>query len=155
MRNESEWLRWKIENNPSIQEQIEKWIYLIGDSEPNEVSDFLKRRGVSDSGIDVLLRYQTESLAEGERNCFIIATVRLPIAIQGKGWFKSFLTYCCEVNPWESVMLEDVGNKKLQAFCRKMGFKVPNSFFNTTYLVNEERVSELGSAALKQFGEYV
>ena len=107
---------------------------------------------IQENGIIVGLRQRT-NLYSGD--CLTIHVVQLPEEIQNKGWFKSFLKLCCESNPWNDVVIEDVKNPHLLAFCQKHNFKVLAEFYPDTYIVNSEEIMALDIPPLKRYEDYL
>ena len=107
---------------------------------------------IEENGIIVGLRQRT-NLYNGD--CLTVHVVQLPEKIQNKGWFKSFLKLCCESNPWIDVVIEDVKNPYLLAFCQKHKFKVLADFYPDTYIVNSEEIMALEILPLKQYEDYL
>ncbi|ENB4343301.1 hypothetical protein ABHP84_003951 [Vibrio parahaemolyticus] len=98
------------------------------------------RCNIGSSGISLLMRCQTNDIDE---LCLVIATVRLDEPLQGKGWFKSFLKYCIDINPWKIVAIEDVDNLRLRTFCKNSGFTPISKFFSTSFIVNQPFMKNL------------
>lgn len=107
---------------------------------------------IEENGIIVGLRQRT-NLYNGD--CLTIHVVQLPEKIQNKGWFKSFLKLCCKSNPWNDVVIEDVKNPYLLAFCQKHKFKVLDDFYPDTYIVNSEEIMALEIPPLKRYEDYL
>ena len=74
---------------------------------------------------------------------------------KNKGWFKSFLKLCCKSNPWNDVVIEDVKNPYLLAFCQKHKFEVLDDFYPDTYIVNSEEIMALEIPPLKRYEDYL
>lgn len=132
--------------NQSIKAQMEKWIAavieehdLYGEVRKND------RCNMSSNGISLLMRCQTNHIDD---LCLVIATVRLDESLQSQGWFKSFLNYCIDINPWQIVAIEDVDNLRLREFCKNSGFTPISNFFSTSFIVNQQFVKSL---TLKEF----
>lgn len=100
----TEYLKWLIAESPSTTQQLMAWLQRAKryNREMKEHRDGVQ---IEDNGIIVGLRQRT-NLYDGD--CLTIHVVELPEEIQNKGWFKSFLKLCCESNPWNDVVIEDV-----------------------------------------------
>lgn len=145
------YLKWLAAESPSTTQQLLAWL----DRAKHYSSDMKEHREgvqIEDNGIIVGLR-QSINLYHGD--CLTIHVVQLPAEIQHKGWFKSFLKLCCESNPWSDVVIEDVKNPHLLAFCKKHDFKVLADFFPDTYIVNSENVLKLDVPPLKRYEDYL
>ncbi|EKN4034342.1 hypothetical protein [Yersinia enterocolitica] len=148
---ESDWLRWQMRERPSIAEQLNLWLRFAQDKKtyPN---DEMCPWQLSENGIEVLVRYRTNGMDEP---CLVLSTIRLPKEIQRKGWLKSFLTYCINVNPWEEIIIEDVENKDLFNFFKKLDFTIFDDFHSTTFMVNKQAVIDLVTPPLGQYSDYL
>ncbi len=146
-----EYLKWLIAESPSTTQQLMAWLHRAKRYNPD-----MKEHGdgvqIEENGIIVGLR-QSTNLYNGD--CLTIHAVQLPEHIQNKGWFKSFLKLCCESNPWNDVVIEDVKNPHLLAFCKKHNFKVLADFFPDTYIVNSEEIMALNIPPLKRYEDYI
>ncbi|WP_036798235.1 hypothetical protein [Photobacterium marinum] len=132
--------------NQSIKEQMENWITaVIKEYELNGEVRKHDRCNMISNGISLLMRCQTNDIDE---LCLVIATVRLDKSLQSQGWFKSFLSYCIDINPWDIVAIEDVDNPRLREFCKKNGFAPISKFFATSFIVNQQFMKTL---AVKEF----
>lgn len=147
----TEYLKWLIAESSSTTQQLMAWLQSAKryNREMKEHRDGVQ---IEDNGIIVGLRQRT-NLYDGD--CLTIHVVELPEEIQNKGWFKSFLKLCCESNPWNDVVIEDVKNPHLLAFCQKHNFKVLADFFPDTYIVNSEEIMALDIPPLKRYEYYL
>ncbi|KGB10166.1 hypothetical protein DR73_4421 [Enterobacteriaceae bacterium ATCC 29904] len=147
----SEIKQWILRESPTIEQQIIRWLDEI---DQNGTSSVEFNRGVelADHGLVVLLRPYTNRYSG---LCFSICTVRLPPEIQHKGWFKSFLKLCCELNPWNDVIIEDVENPYLLAFCKRNRFEIIDPFYKTTYIVNIQAIMALEVRPLGRYNDYL
>ena len=147
----TDYLTWLIAESPSTTQQLMAWLQRAKryNREMKEHRDGVQ---IEDNGIIVGLRQRT-NLYDGD--CLTIHVVELPEEIQNKGWFKSFLKLCCESNPWNDVVIEDVKNPHLLAFCQKHNFKVLADFFPDTYIVNSEEIMALDIPPLKRYEYYL
>jgi len=133
-------------NDSSIKEQMEKWFSAVHDEyKLNQVVRKNDKREMRAKGISLLMRCQTNDIDE---LCLVIATVRLDSSLQSKGWFKSFLNYCIDVNPWKKLAIEDVDNLRLREFCKNSGFNPVSNFFPTSFIVNQNFIK---SISVKEF----
>ncbi|PXK47643.1 hypothetical protein DMR96_24785 [Klebsiella pneumoniae] len=107
---------------------------------------------IIDNEIVVLLRPYTNRYLG---NCLTICTVNLPPGLQRKGWFKSFLNLCCRVNPWNDVVIEDVGNEHLFDFCARNNFSILHTCYKTTFIVNQDIVREMNILPLEDYSYYL
>lgn len=145
-------LHWIRAESPSIERQIRRWLDEIVIN--GEVSaEFTRGVELVDQERLAFLKPYTNMYDKGL--CLTICTVRLPPEIQHKGWFKSFLKLCCELNPWEDVIIEDVENPHLLAFCRRNGFNVIDPSYKTTYIVNKQAVMSLETRPLGRYDDYL
>jgi hypothetical protein len=137
-----EWRDQVLLKNVTIADQLACWLALACTETLDHTSEW-RNCELEEAGIRVLVRKKLERINETNMECLVIAAVEVPVPMQQNGWFKSFLSLCCEINPWDAVVIEDVENEHLQAFCERLGFIVFNPFFKTTYLVDKWRVAEL------------
>jgi hypothetical protein len=146
-----DWLRWQVRKRPSIAEQLNLWLKLAQDKKtyPN---DEMCSWTLSENGIEVLVRYRTNGMSEP---CLVLSNIRLPTEIQRKGWLKSFLTYCINVNPWEEIIIEDVHNKDLFNFFEKLDFTIFNDRHTNTFMVNKKAVIDLVAPPLGMYSDYL
>ncbi|OED71332.1 hypothetical protein A143_17155 [Vibrio splendidus ZS-139] len=120
---------------------MDNWISAV--IEENDLYGEVRKNdrcNMSISGISLLMRCQTNDIDE---LCLVIATVRLDKSLQSQGWFKSFLNYCIDINPWEIVAIEDVDNLRLREFCKDSGFAPISKFFSTSFIVNQQSMKSL------------
>jgi len=146
-----EYLKWLRAESPSTTQQLMAWLQRAKRYNP-EMKEHRDGVQIEEKGIIVGLRQRT-NLYNGD--CLTIHVVQLPEEIQNKGWFKSFLKLCCESNPWNDVVIEDVKNPHLLAFCQKRNFKVLADFFPDTYIVNSEEIMALDIPPLKRYEDYL
>lgn len=149
---DKEILDWIHHSSPTIEQQLRRWLEEILENGRNS-SEFSR-------GVVLYDRYQLALLRPYTNNyhkdfCLSICSVQLPDEIQGNGWFKSFLKLCCEINPWQDVILEDVGNKHLLSFCKRNNFQVLDSDYKTTYVVNKQAVMNLMTKPLSGYNDYL
>ena len=147
----SEYLKWLIAESPSTTQQLMAWLQRAKRYNP-EMKEHRDGVQIDENGIIVGLR-QITNLYNGD--CLTIHVVQLPEEIQNKGWFKSFLKLCCESNPWNDVVIGDVKNLHLLAFCKKHNFKVLADFFPDTYIVNSEEIMALDIPPLRRYEDYL
>lgn len=145
------YLKWLVAETPSTEQQLLVWLdrakhYSI------DMKEYREGVQIEEKGIIVGLR-QSSNLYDGD--CLTIHVVRLPEEIQHKGWFKSFLKLCCASNPWSDVVIEDVKNPHLLAFCKKHDFRVLADFYPDTYIVNYENIMSLEIPTLKRYDDYL
>jgi len=127
--------------NFSIKEQMEKFLIAAQDEyKSNHVVRKNNRCNMNVKGISLLIRCQTEGV---EEQCLVIGSVSLSDSMQSQGWFKSFLNYCIDINPWEKLVIEDVNNLRLREFCRNSGFKPVSNFFSTSFIVDQNFIKNL------------
>lgn len=127
--------------NSTIKEQMERWISsVLEEYKLNQDVRNNDRCEMNAKGISLLMRCQTNHIDE---LCLVIATVRLDPSLQSQGWFKSFLSYCIDVNPWEKLVIEDVDNLRLREFCKNSGFKPVSHFFHTSFIVNHNIIKKI------------
>ncbi|WP_414455042.1 hypothetical protein [Enterobacter quasiroggenkampii] len=148
---DKEILDWIHKSSPSIEQQLRRWLDEILKNGHNS-SEYFHGVELHDGGRLALLRPYTNKY---NGFCLSICTVRLPAEIQRKGWFKSFLKLCCEMNPWRDVILEDVGNEHLKSFCERNKFHVLDPFYKTTYVVNKQVVMNLVTSPLGRYTDYL
>ena len=146
-----EYLKWLIAESPSTTQQLMAWLQIAKRYTP-EMKEHRDGVQIEENGIIVGLRQRT-NLYNGD--CLTIHIVQLPEKIQNKGWFKSFLKLCCESNPWNDVVIEDVKNPYLLAFCQKHKFKVLDAFYPDTYIVNSKEIMALEIPPLKRYEDYL
>ncbi len=146
-----EYLKWLIAESPSTTQQLMAWLQRAKRYTPvmKEHRDGVQ---IEENGIIVGLQQRT-NLYNGD--CLTIHVVQLPEKIQNKGWFKSFLKLCCKSNPWNDVVIEDVKNPYLLAFCQKHKFEVLDDFYPDTYIVNSEEIMALEIPPLKRYEDYL
>lgn len=144
IKNNVDWNRWLNDDKPTIIEQLNKWL-VFAKEDPLRQWD---RCNIQSCGIKILMRSQTNCISE---KCLVIATVCLSEEMQRKGWFKSFLAHCCNINPWGLVVIEDVDNVNLRCFLEKLDCKVLNASYATTYIVNQAAVLALKIKPLAEF----
>lgn len=140
-----QWRQEVLNKHASIAEQLRCWVALAITKDFDLTSEW-RNFQMEEEGIRVKVRQAREKIHGAEQECLVIAFVELPINMRRKGWFKAFLSLCCEINPWHAVIIEDVNNRHLQGFCEALEFNVFNPFFATTYLVNQEQVRQLKAA---------
>lgn len=143
-------LEWRLQmqhKNIAIADQLKCWFSLISTETLDNTSEW-RNWQLEKDGIRVLVRKKQEFIDGTCKECLVIAAVKIPAALQNKGWFKSFLSLCCAINPWGAIVIEDVENEHLRRFCVRLDFRVFDPFFKTTYLVNEARFQELSIPTL-------
>lgn len=148
---EKEIMTWIHNDSPTIEQQLRRWLDEIIENGHNS-SEYTHGVVLHDSDLAVRLRPYTNKY---HGFCLSICAVRLPTEIQRKGWFKSFLKLCCEINPWHDVILEDVENEHLLSFCKRNHFQVLDPFYDTTYVVNKETVMNLATMPLGRYTDYL
>ncbi|HFP4410168.1 TPA: hypothetical protein ACHGKF_004687 [Escherichia coli] len=146
-----EYLKWLIAESPSTTQQLMAWLQRAKRYTP-EMKEHRDGVQIEENGIIVGLRQRT-NLYNGD--CLTIHVVPLPEKIQNKSWFKSFLKLCCKSNPWNDVVIEDVKNPYLLAFCQKHKFEVLDEFYPDTYIVNSEEIMALEIPPLKRYEDYL
>lgn len=137
-----EWQLQVLRKNITIVDQLKCWLSLISTETLDNTSGW-RNCQLEKDGIRVLVRKKQDFIDGTCKECLVIAAVKIPGPLQNKGWFKSFLSLCCAVNPWDAIVIEDVENEYLRRFCVRLDFRVFDPFFKTTYLVNEARFQEL------------
>lgn len=153
IRTERDWRLWLATDRPTIHCQLLTWLAIAKSPAPN-LAEWHSCEMHEDE-IAVLVRDRTNGVTG---RCLTVATVRLPEHMQSRGWFKSFLTDCCEQNPWPSLVIEDVENARLRGFLERLNCEVLNDFYRTTYVVNRAAVLELNAGPLlpsRHYGEYL
>ena len=90
--------------------------------------------------VTLLMRCRTNGISG---LCLVIGTIRLDESMQNQGWFKSFIKYCCEINPWDKVVIEDVENKYLLIFCQKHKFDEVSKRYQTSFIVNQKAIEAI------------
>ncbi|HHW8853364.1 TPA: hypothetical protein ACU3EY_001083 [Salmonella enterica] len=148
---DKEILEWIHNTSPTIEEQLRRWLDEIMEN-GHQSSEYAHGIELYDGIQLALLRPYTNKY---NGFCLSICTVRLPAEIQGKGWFKSFLKLCCEINPWRDVILEDVGNEHLLSFCKRNNFQVLDPFYKTTYVIDKQAVMNLVTKPLGRYTDYL
>lgn len=128
-----EYKRWLLNERPTIETQLQRWIDEAVTLEKG-TRDYISGVQLEEDGIRIVLRQHTNRYP-GE--CLSIAAVDLPESLQNRGWFKSFLVLCCQRNPWQDVILEDVKNPYLLGFCQRCEFTVLDNFYPDTFIVNQ------------------
>ncbi|EEM5981988.1 hypothetical protein [Escherichia coli] len=146
-----EYLKWLMAESLSTTQQLMAWLQRAKRYTP-EMKEHRDGVQIEENGIIVGLRQRT-NLYNGD--CLTIHVVQLPEKIQNKGWFKSFLKLCCKSNPWNDVVIEDVKNPYLLAFCQKHKFEVQDDFYPDTYIVNSEEIMALEIPPLKRYEDYL
>jgi hypothetical protein len=125
----------------SIKQQMETWIGLVLEEyKLNQYVTKYDRCNIRSKGISLLMRCQTNDIDE---LCLVVGTIRLHESLQSQGFFKSFLNYCIDINPWEILAIEDVNNLRLRDFCRKSGFKPVSNFFPTSFIIDTNFIKSL------------
>lgn len=146
-----EYLKWLMAESPSTTQQLMAWLQRAKRYTP-EMKEHRDGVQIEENGIIVGLRQRT-NLYNGDS--LTIHVVQFPEKIQNKGWFKSFLKLCCKSNPWNDVVIEDVKNPYLLAFCQKHKFEVLDDFYPDTYIVNSEEIMALEIPPLKRYEDYL
>lgn len=145
------YMKWLAAESPSTEQQLLAWLNRA----KHYNCDMKEHRAgvqIEEHGIIVVLR-QSSNLYDGD--CLTIHNVQLPEEIQHRGWFKAFLKLCCESNPWSDVVIEDVKNPHLLAFCKQYDFTVLADFYPDTYIVNRGRILSLDIPPLKRYDDYL
>lgn len=128
---------------PTVSEQLRHWLSCHVRGEPVPIY-FEMREG---DDIRAFVRKSCELVTiEGKgvwMDCLSIAGVYLPEEMRGRGWLKSFLTLCVELNPWPRLVMESVVVDELAAFCERMGFATVDPDFPGTFLVDAAAVRRL------------
>jgi hypothetical protein len=150
----SEIQQWLQVESPTIEQQLKRWLDEIVKHRTNS-DEFIHGVDLYDTELLALLRPYTNKYYDNDGLCLSICSVRLPPEIQHKGWFKSFLKLCCELNPWKDVIIEDVENPHLLAFCKRHDFDVIDPFYKTTYIVNQGAIMELEVSPLGRYDDYL
>ena len=120
---------------------MDKWIRAVLDEyKSTQMVRKHNRCNMSSNGISLLMRCQTEGVDE---LCLVIATIRLDNSLQSKGWSKSFLNYCININPWDKLVIEDVDNLRFRDFCKNSSFTPVSNFFSTSFIVNQAFIKNL------------
>jgi hypothetical protein len=132
-----------------ISQQLESWLELI--TESNDSTKVPYSYQMEEREIKILMASQTNDYPG---RCIAIRTVCLPEEIQGKGWFKSFITLCCKINPWQDVIVEDVKNPILLSFLQRMQCEIVSQSYNTTYIINKTNIDKLKASPLGKYSDY-
>ena len=144
-------IKWIHSESPNVESQIQRWLTEIL-QKGDKSDEFMRGLEIIDNEIVVLLRPYTNRYPG---NCLTICTVNLPPELQRKGWFKSFLNLCCRVNPWNDVVIEDVGNEHLFNFCARNNFSILHPCYKTTFIVNQDIVREMNILPLEDYSYYL
>lgn len=144
-----EWRQWLAIERPPIRAQLIRWLILVQATGQN--LRIWQQCELREEEIVVLMRCYTNQV---KGPCLTVATVCLPKVIQRKGWFKSFLTECCVINPWSQMVIEDVENRQLQSFLVRINCEVLSGFYSSTYTVNASAVLALNAGPLLPYSNY-
>jgi hypothetical protein len=131
-----EWTQWIASAQPTLPEQIDRWLKLLSSGDAS--TKHWATCQMENDGVVVLLRNQTNCVAG---YCMTLATIRIEPDTQRKGLFKALLAHLWSVNPWPTLVVEDVGNAHLVAFLQRIGAQVLNASYKTTYVVPRESLS--------------
>lgn len=142
-----EYKRWLLEERPSLETQLQRWIEEAVTLE-RSTSEYISGIQLEENGIRAVLRQYTN---RHPVDCLAICAVDLPQSLQHRGWFKSFLVLCCQLNPWQDVIIEDVKNPHLHGFCQRNGFAVLDDFYPDTFIVNQQIMLRMPVTPLTAF----
>jgi hypothetical protein len=142
-----EYKRWLLNEHPTIEDQLERWICEAVTLEQG-AHEYITGVQLEEDGIRIVLRQHTNRYPG---DCLSIHAVDLPQSLQNRGWFKSFLVLCCQLNPWQDVILEDVKNPPLLSFCRRNDFTVLDDFYPDTFIVNQQKILSITVTPLSAF----
>lgn len=132
------WRSWALEDNISIEKQIEHWLKLVAEeSKKNGRVRENDHCQMEKNGAIILMRCYTNDVPG---LCLVIGTVNLEASLQNQGWFKAFLKYCCQINPWNDVAIEDVKNEHLLDFCKKHQFISVSERYKDSFIVNKQAI---------------
>lgn len=142
-----EYKLWLLKERPSLEMQLLRW---IDEAVALECStrEYISGVQLEEKGIRVVLRQYTN---RHPVDCLTICAVDLPKGLQNRGWFKSFLGRCCQLNPWQDVIIEDVKNPHLRGFCQRNGFTVLHDFYPDTFIVNQQIMLRMPVTPLTAF----
>lgn len=144
---DTEYKRWLLKERPSLEMQLLRWIHEAMTFERG-TREYLSGVQLEENGIRVVLRQYTNRYSD---DCLTICAVDLPKDLQNRGWFKSFLVLCCQLNPWHDVIIEDVKNPHLLGFCRRCDFTVLDDSYPDTFIVNQQIMSSMPVTPLGAF----
>lgn len=140
LNNSVDWTKWVLSEKPSIKKQIKRWLKSVkkeyGEASVVRCND---RCQMEVDGIKLLMRCYTNDV---DGLCLVIASVYLDRSLQNQGWFKSFLQHCIHINPWDKLVIEDVENSHLLAFCIESGFYRVSERYSTSFVVAADMVGE-------------
>lgn len=139
--------RWLLKERPSLETQLQRWLDEAVTLE-RSTREYISGIQLEENGIRVVLRQYTNRYLH---DCLAICAVHLPKDLQNRGWFKSFLVLCCQLNPWQDVIIEDVKNPYLHGFCQRNGFAVLDDFYPDTFIVNQQKVLSMTVTPLSSF----
>lgn len=139
--------RWLLTERPSLETQLQRWLDEAVTLE-RSTREYISGIQLEDKGIRVVLRQYTN---RHPVDCLTICAVDLPKGLQNRGWFKSFMVLCCQLNPWQDVIIEDVKNPHLHGFCQRNGFAVLDDFYPDTFIVNQQIMLRMPVTPLTAF----
>lgn len=142
-----EYKRWLLKERPSLETQLQRWLDEAVTLE-RSTREYISGIQLEENGIRVVLRQYTNRYPH---DCLAICAVDLPQSLQHRGWFKSFLVLCCQLNPWQDVIIEDVKNSHLRRFCKRNGFTVLHDFYPDTFIVNQQIMLSMPVTPLTAF----
>lgn len=132
---------------PTIAGQLRYWLLAIerDDDVPTSIE-------LTEPSITVFVSRASERGYLGcgpTTDCLMIAGVYLSEELRGRGWFKSFLMLCVDVNPWPRLLVQTVINQRLEAFCHRLGFEVVDlDVEGPSFLIDAATVRNLGARSL-------
>ncbi|WIL44527.1 hypothetical protein QPJ96_22210 (plasmid) [Pantoea agglomerans] len=144
---DTEYKRWLLKERPSLEMQLLRWIHEATTFERG-TREYVSGVQLEENGIRVVLRQYTNRYSD---DCLTICAVELPKDLQNRGWFKSFLVLCCQITPWQDVIIEDVKNPHLRGFCQRNGFAVLDDFYPDTFIVNQQKMLSMSVTPLSYF----
>lgn len=139
--------RWLLKERPSLETQLQRWLDEAVTLE-RSTREYISGIQLEENGIRVVLRQYTNRYLH---DCLAICAVDLPQSLKHRGWFKSFLVLCCQLNPWQDVIIEDVKNPHLHGFCQRNGFAVLDDFYPDTFIVNQQIMLRMPVTPLTAF----
>jgi hypothetical protein len=143
------WREWQSSAEHSLATQIARWLEIVHSGE--EYGKFLTSCDMREEGIQLLLRSTTNCVLGP---CMTVATIQIEAEAQRAGLFKDLLAYLWKVNPWPMLVMEDVENPNLRAFLQRIGAKVLNESYKTTYVVPRESIARFAAGFLRPYSAY-
>ncbi|MFE0587816.1 hypothetical protein [Pantoea vagans] len=140
-------IRWLMKESPSLETQLQRWINEAVTFDRG-TCEYISGVQLEEGEIRVLLRQYTNRYPA---DCLTICAVDLPESLRNRGWFKSFLVRCCQLNPWHDVIIEEVKNPHLLGFCQRNDFTILDDFYPDTFIINHQKVLSMSVTPLPSF----